>query len=154
MVVNSTVEKFCSAVSSGQGNDKRLSQHRLLRLEPALVSSMNLCNKKQLFYQEFANSSEVWLSKSQLVLQKSVSLTKLFKNLLFNFFLKFACIGQREAAQAYTRGLLDWVLGEKSLHQKGCQTLEQAIQGRGGVIIPGDKVPHLHIPKRCVNVAL
>ena len=39
-------------------------------------------------------------------------------------------------ASSCVRGRLDWILG-KVLHQKGCEALEQAAQGSGGVPIPG-----------------
>jgi len=42
---------------------------------------------------------------------------------------KQQAIGQEEMASSYTR--------RGQLHQKGCQALEQAAQGSGGVTIPG-----------------
>lgn len=40
-------------------------------------------------------------------------------------------------ASSFTRGGLDWILGNNS-SLKGCQALEQAAQGSGGVTTPGE----------------
>jgi len=39
-------------------------------------------------------------------------------------------------ASGCIRGGLDWILG-KTLHQKSCKALQQAVQESGGVTIPG-----------------
>lgn len=112
MVVNSTVGKFCSAVSAEQGNEKSLSQLlTALQSELALVSSVQLCVIK----------SSCFARKLLIVVkcgfQITACLTEKFHLLNFFFnclFFKFACIGQRETAPACTRGGLDQIVGEIS----------------------------------------
>jgi len=45
-------------------------------------------------------------------------------------------IVEEEIGSSCVRGGLDWILGKNS-SQKGFQALEQAVQGNGGVTIPG-----------------
>lgn len=50
---------------------------------------------------------------------------------------KHHMIQHEETAPGSARRGLDWIL-EKILHQKGCQSLEQAAQGTDVIIIPGN----------------
>lgn len=78
--------------------------------------------------------------------RKVFPLLNFFKtDFIIFFFLKFACIGQREIDPACTRGGLDWVSG-RSLHRKDSQTLEQLARE---VV----ELSSLEICKRCVDVA-
>lgn len=40
--------------------------------------------------------------------------------------------GEEKMASSCAKGVSDWIL-EKFLHRKGCQALEQAVQGNSGV---------------------
>lgn len=141
------MEKFCSAVSARQGNDKQLSKHWLLWLKPALVSSTELWIKSSCFARSLLIVVKCCCPNHSLSYRKVFHLLNFIKtDFIKIFFFKFACIGQREIDPACTRGGLDWVSGEIS-SPKGLSNIGTGWLGKWWSHHP------LEISKRCVDVA-